>query len=108
MKKINVLGTKYTVKEANDRTDPKLKECDGYCDDTIKLCVVDDMKETSLMSKSDLDLYKKKVIRHELIHAFLFESGLANNSWAANEEMVDWIAYQFPKLKKAFEEINAL
>jgi len=108
MKKINVLGTTYTVKEANDRTDPKLKECDGYCDDTIKLCVVDDMTDTSLMSKVNLDQYKKKVFRHEIIHAFLFESGLANNSWAANEEMVDWIAAQFPKLTKAFEEVNAL
>ena len=37
----------------------------------------------------------KKVIRHELVHAFLFESGLSVNSWADNEEIVDWIAIQF-------------
>ena len=108
MKKINVLGTTYTIKISNDRADPKLKECDGYCDDTIKLCVVDDMTDTSLMSKARLDEYKKKVIRHELVHAFLFESGLAENSWAANEEMVDWIAAQFPKLTKAFEAADAI
>jgi hypothetical protein len=109
MKKVNVLGTTYTIKEANERTDPKLKECDGYCDDTIKLCVVQDLKEKDLMSKSRLDEYKKKVIRHELVHAFLFESGLGENSdWASNEEAVDWIASQFPKMFKAFEQVQCL
>ena len=50
-----------------------------------------------------------KVKRHEIIHAFLFESGLAENSaWAQNEEMVDFFAIQFPKLLKAFETAGAL
>lgn len=110
MKQVNVLGTTYTIKEENERSDPKLKECDGYCDDTIKLCVVDDMTECKddLMSKSNLDEYKKKVTRHELIHAFLFESGLSNDSWAANEEMVDWIAAQFPKLLNTFIQADCI
>ena len=48
-------------------------------------------------------------MRHELIHAFLFESGLAENSnWARNEEMVDWIARQFPKMAKTFQEVKVL
>lgn len=55
-----------------------------------------------------LDLLGLKVIRHELIHAFIYESGLSNeNKWAENEELVDWIAIQFPKLKKCFEKIWA-
>jgi len=49
------------------------------------------------------------VIRHELIHAFLFKSGLdACAEWARNEEMVDWLAIQFPKLMKAFQEADCL
>ncbi|MFD1464645.1 hypothetical protein ACFQ4L_00875 [Lapidilactobacillus mulanensis] len=45
-----------------------------------------------------------KDTRHELIHAFLCESGLAENSdWAQNEEVVDWIARQFPKLFETFK-----
>ena len=49
-----------------------------------------------------------------LIHAFLNESGLRYNSfapetaWARNEEMVDWIAIQFPKLMKAFRDADAI
>lgn len=105
---MNILGTKWTVQEADDRTDQKLKECDGYCDDTIKVCVVDSMTDKSAMSKANLDEYKKKVTRHEVIHAFLFESGLASNSWANNEELVDWIALQFPKLMAAFKELECI
>ena len=55
------------------------------------------------------DIYKEgiKVIRHELVHAFIFESGLCECcSWADNEELVDWIARQFPKMNKVFSELN--
>lgn len=52
-------------------------------------------------------------MRHEVIHAFLFESGLAENSnisdaWAVNEEMVDWLAIQAPKIFKAFQKLNII
>jgi predicted SprT family Zn-dependent metalloprotease len=65
------------------------------------------------MALQDMDTFIKKVIRHEIIHAFLIESGLNNNSmkveyWAQNEEMVDWIAYQFPKISMVFKEIGCL
>lgn len=63
----------------------------------------------SIDSKRDLVAYQRKVIRHEIIHAFLYESGLDNNSlsggaWAKNEEMVDWLSIQAPKIFKAFRE----
>jgi hypothetical protein len=52
-------------------------------------------------------------MRHEILHAFLYESGLRENSnkvyaWAENEEMVDWIAIQFPKIEKIYKELNIL
>jgi hypothetical protein len=64
-------------------------------------------------SVDNLEPYCKKVLRHEIIHAFMYESGLWENShdvegWAQNEEMTDWIAIQFPKMQKAFEEAGAL
>lgn len=70
-------------------------------------CVIDSMKNrTDPMSKQDIQKYKNQVVRHEVVHAFLFESGLGNDSWAANEEIVDWIAAMFPKLKDAFEQLK--
>lgn len=108
-KTINILGTKYTVYYVPEDRDDALKECDGYCDDTTKTLVVKQYKRGEPGSKKALDLQEKKNFRHEIIHAFLFESGLAENSeWAQNEEMVDWIAKQGPKLIKAWKEVDAL
>lgn len=108
MMKINVLGTTYTLEESNEQMDENLKDKDGYCDSSTKKCVVDEMNITGAGVKKNLPEHKKAVKRHELIHAFLFESGLESCSWAQNEEIVDWIAIQFPKLQKAFEEADCL
>ena len=106
--KVNVLGTTYTLEESNPQKDENLQDNDGYCDTSIKKCVVDEMKTKGVGVKKNIPEYKKAVKRHELIHAFLFESGLASCSWAGNEEMVDWIAIQFPKMQKLFEEAQCL
>lgn len=51
--------------------------------------------------------------RHEIMHAFLYESGLDGQScnvdcWAKNEEMIDWFALQSKKIFKAFKKAGAL
>lgn len=102
---VDVLGTKYTIKQSDRVKDTTLEQSDGYCDHSIKSIVIDTFK-TSPDSLKNLDEYKKKVIRHELVHAFLFESGL--DAMSRNEELVDWVAYQFPKLLKAFQETDCL
>lgn len=106
-KTINVLGVDWKVTIATNKCKPILGDDSGYTDNTVKECVVYDQSEfkNDKNALGDLDVNQRKTTRHELIHAFLFESGLyANSSWADNEEMVDWIAYQFPKLAKAFKD----
>lgn len=103
---INVLGTMYSIRESNELDDPRLQNCDGYCDDTSKTLVVNEMTMIDPMSKDDLGEYKKLVTRHELVHAFLFESGLSEMS--SDETLVEWIAYQFPKMLKAFQKAECL
>ena len=104
---VDVLGTKYVIIQSNKVDDLTLENCDGYCDTTVKKIVIDSFQE-SPNSLENLSEYRKKVIRHELVHAFLFESGLGCNSWADKEEIVDWIAIQFPKLMDVFERINTI
>ena len=108
--KVNVLGTEYTLTEANEANDPRLSNKDGYCDTSSKECVVDEMNAASgdVDAKRNLPEYKKSVKRHELIHAFLYESGMDVCSWATNEEMVDWLAIQFPKMLEAFKSAECL
>lgn len=104
---VNVLGTDYKIRESDKVNDTTLETCDGYCDTSVKTIVIDIFQQ-SPGALEDLDSYRKKVMRHELIHAFLHESGLGGNSWAKDEEVVDWIALQFPKLQKAFEQCGAI
>lgn len=105
---VNVLGTSYRIEELKMSEDVILEECDGYCDTSIKKIVVAEMIKGK-NSIEDIDSHRRKVIRHELVHAFLFESGLhVNSEWARSEEMVDWLAIQFPKLIKAMEQTNSL
>lgn len=105
---VNILGTDYKIIVSDDSKDVKLKSLSGYCDDTSHKIVVSDIEYDEL-SKENLTVWQKKVIRHEIVHAFLSESGLANNSdWANNEEMIDWIAMQGLKLYDAWKKANAV
>lgn len=101
---INILGTDYSIEYKYPSEDVKLNSCDGYCDTSIKSIVVGKFNKTD-NSLDDLDYYSDKVLRHELIHAFLYECGLSCNSWADNEEIIDWIAIQFDKIKSIFDQL---
>lgn len=111
--KVSVLGVEYKIIFRTAKNDKKLDGADGYCEFLSKEIVIDKSIFTggdgSPLLLKKLDLLGLKVIRHELIHAFIYESGLSSeNIWAENEELVDWIAIQFPKLKKCFDEVGLL
>lgn len=103
MDKVNVLGTEYDI-----ITDDSLilKGCDGECrsySKEIRIRKVDDM----LCSNDSTEVKEKRyreVMRHELVHAFFDESGL--DDYGSNEQLVTWIASQFPKMLKAFLEVG--
>lgn len=112
--KVNVLGTEYSIINKNENDDEILNNCDGYCDKTEKKIVICKMDKTT-SNLGNLEVYRKKVLRHEIVHAFLFESGLHENGEYEShspgghpEQIVDWIAIQFPKMLKAFKEVGAL
>lgn len=106
---IDVLGTKYSVAFVNEKDEPKLTRVYGFCDTSVKKIVIDNNEKGDLLDKEDLSQERKKTLRHELVHAFLSESGLADCSdWATNEEIVDWIALQGLKMYKAWQEAGAV
>ena len=113
--KVNILGSEWSMKFGNEKEYPNLTNADGYIDLSTREIVVDDMEASQgqIGAKADLESYQKQVVRHEIIHAFLLESGLDSNSnsadsWAANEEMVDWFAIQSPKIFKVFNEYDLM
>lgn len=106
--KVNILGTEYEVVTQTDSENPKLKQADGLCEVYSHKIVIREIENTS-DSYENLEAYKRKVLRHEVIHAFFAESGLRSNSdYAEIEELVDWIAIQSPKMLKVFEELNII
>ena len=103
---VNILGTEYQVLFRTPEDYEDLQEDNGgICDAEKKVIVMnsDTCSESSLY-KSDL--------RHEIIHAYLFESGLSANwthpQMGHDETYVDWVAIQFPKLLKTFTEVGCL
>lgn len=106
---VDILGTRYNIKSVDRNTDDKrLEGANAYCDYYAKEIVAIKYEETEESFK-DIPAFNRKTLRHEIVHAFLAESGLRRScSWAENEEVVDWIAIQFPKMLKAFQEANAI
>ena len=111
-KVITILGTDIQVLFRKEADDPQLEDMGGYYDSSKNLIVVK-IHEKDKNSLGDLEIWQRKTLRHEIIHAFLHESGLdwstsAADSWAANEEMVDWFAIQAPKILKVFQEMELM
>lgn len=108
--KINVLGTTYTVLEISEDKEPRLKDRDGFCDKTSKEIVI--TTKTEDCELKDWEWYRRKILRHEIIHAFFMESGLQENfenkPFGVMETTVDWIAIQFPKIAKVYEQLGIM
>lgn len=101
------MGTDISIAYKTQDEDAKLYSCDGYADPTTNSIVVRDYekcKDPMMMEKPEV--YINKVVRHECIHHFFSQCGLDHLS--DNEEIVDWIAIQFPKIFKAFSELGCL
>lgn len=117
--KTDILGTEYRIEihKVSEDSYMEKKGLAGYCEEENKLIVVADMSEEKYfvgMDEKAQEIYRKKTLRHEIIHAFLNESGLSDSSnrfdgaWAKNEEMVDWLAIQAPKIYKTFQKLNII
>ncbi len=117
--KISILGTDYTItkKAYADEPDFEKRSINGFCDSSLKQIAICDMTTYPGFEnepKAALVIDEQETLRHEIVHAFLFESGLADSSlqyngpWAKNEEMVDWFGLIGPKIFKAWHEAGAM
>ena len=103
---INVLGTVYEIKYV----ELKDENIDGDCDSTAHLIRI---RSDNTNDVKNMDELQKVTLRHEIIHAFLFESGLGF-SWQHPEQFghdettVDWFARLSPKIFKVFQELGIL
>ena len=117
--KINILGTPYRVRRVKNGQDEFMDKMNygGYCDGGSHEIVILDLHTVPDWENEPAEkraAEERRTLRHEIVHAFLNESGLSYNSfapdgaWAKNEEMVDWMALQGPKIIKAWTEAGCM
>ncbi len=96
MMEINILGTDYFVIFVKEK-DKFMIENDyiGYCDYANKTIVVLE------------DENEPHTLRHEIIHAYMFESGIQFGTEFHNELCVDWMATQLPKINITLNNFSA-
>lgn len=116
---VNILGTEYTILVKNYEEDEYFarEAADGYRDGLLKEIVLCDSSTYPGNEHNPAEYNtrsQKQTLRHEIVHAFLYESGLDASAgtvscgWPLNEEMVDWFAIQGPKIYAAWQEVGAL
>lgn len=105
--KICILGTEYRIKFGNRLQYKELENVSGYCDPTThEIVIKNDYDKNNPSTVGDLKKSIMETIRHEIIHAYFYESGLWNESYGRDEELIDWIAIQFPKIQETMNNID--
>lgn len=103
---INILGTEYGV--YTDNATCMVDNADGLCRQYDKQILIRTLDK--YLGEEDAESVKivrmKEVCRHEVIHAFFYESGL--DDYSDDELLVAWLAAQFPKMLKVFQDMNAI
>lgn len=98
-----MLGAAYELTRGH--TDP---DSDGYTNQYSREIVVRTRAQLLDEEATDADREERErhCLRHELVHAFLFESGL--NEYSYDETLVDWIAAKIPAMVEAMQKVKAL
>lgn len=110
---IDILGSKWTIRSGTHETDKELDEYTGAVTDVTTREIIINDRPADQIEIRDESAEIRRFIRHEIIHAFLFESGLYENAlssgaWPMNEEMIDFFAIQHEKIHKVFKDAGAL
>lgn len=102
--KVKILGAEYDlITEGSVDDYPDLNDSDGYCNYQLKEIV---LSEEGYDGTISYDKYMQKVLRHEIVHAYLYESGL--HAYATDEILVDWMAIQIPKISESLAQLEVL
>lgn len=104
--KVNILGSEYNI-EYKEMKDAGI---DGYCDYSSKHIVI---RSDNANKIENFEWLQKKQLRHEIIHAFMAESGLQANwehetQFGHEETVVDWFAIQSPKIFAVFMQLGLI
>lgn len=103
-KEINVLGTKYIINFEFENKRESLEDRYGYVDFSSNNIYIN---LTKIEEAEDKASNINETVRHKIVYAFWYESGLNTlDSWSRNEEVVYWIAIQFTKIADVLSQVK--
>lgn len=113
--KVSIMGVTYNiffVDEYPERLRSIGEYASGLCNRNEREIYIQRCKDEDL-TEHGRQRSMKNTLRHEILHAYLEESGLSANSkstvtWAQNEEMVEWFSIQAPKIYMTYMEVGCL
>lgn len=95
--KLYILGQPYEVVGPEEVDNPiKLDSVDGLAELYAKKLVVDLRAIGDPHNFENMEAYFMKVLRHEMIHAFMHECGLS--SYVKDEQLTEFLAQQLDKM----------
>lgn len=115
---LSILGASWRllfVDPEQDGSGFDRQDAAGFCSPYARKIVLREMKAQHFpddFTQEDKIRAINKTLRHEIIHAYLYENGLDRNAssttraWPKNEEMVDWFAIQGPKIVQTWKEVG--
>ena len=110
--KIAVMGTDFDITYTTEEDDPTIKGKSGVCYSLLHKIKIDQwiylddadgsVSETEKASKL---LSLLAILRHEVMHAFFFQSGLDTQcSFAVDEMLIDWLSLKMPEIVDVMNE----
>jgi len=106
-----IMGEQWSVVFRKESEDVAINDnCKaGYCDKTSKRIAIRAGYDTGPSTLDNFLSYQDETIRHEIVHAFLFESGFDHNTdWAINETVIAWIANKLPYIVEVIDSLGAM
>ena len=102
---LDILGAKYNVRIVN-RSNLKMQEADGIAEIYSKEILLCQDEKNDDNAFDNIEDYYRKVLRHEAFHAMFAEMGV--RKWFEDEELVDMLAMQYPKIKAIMDKCDAV
>lgn len=103
-KTVNILGTEYKLTESCED-----KNADGWAKfykKEIQIRPKEQMLDGVESEDEEKIARQKEVIRHELFHCFFYEG--TGTDYAYDENLVNFLAVNSPKIFKMFQELEIL
>lgn len=110
--KISVMGSEFEIIYTTEEEDPTIKGKSGVCYSLLQKIKIDqyiylDDADGSVAEaeKASKLLSLLAILRHEIIHAFFFQSGLDSQcSFAVDEVLIDWLSLKLPEIVEVMNQ----